>query len=143
MLYGISQLYCNILFCFPDTTPPSGFRTTGPPKRTNERVATFGWRTSEDSNYECYLDNQVDPTNCGDGTSGEFRTNSLGDGPHNFSVMATDDLGNTAPIVNSKWTVGTFHKANSTCDEKCSKSKTFWRSSQNYFVLALFCTLHS
>jgi hypothetical protein len=26
------------------------------------------------------------------------------------------------------------------CDEKCSKP---WRSSQNYFVFALFCSLHS
>jgi hypothetical protein len=29
------------------------------------------------------------------------------------------------------------------CDEKCSKPKVFWRSAQNYFVLALFRGLHS
>jgi hypothetical protein len=29
------------------------------------------------------------------------------------------------------------------CNEKCSKLKIFWRSSQNHFVFALFSSLYS
>jgi hypothetical protein len=29
------------------------------------------------------------------------------------------------------------------CDEKCSNVKSFWRSSQNHFVLALICSLYT
>ena len=92
---------------FSDTTPPTGFATSGPPKRTNKPRATFRWRTNEDSNYDCYLDNQADPTVCGSGTNGEFTTSSLPDGEHEFSIVATDSHGNKAPVVNSKWTIGT------------------------------------
>ena len=91
---------------FADTTVPTGFMTTGPPRRTNRPRATFGWRSSEDAKYECYLDNQADPIDCGEGTAGQFSTDALPDGRHSFSVVATDDLGNSAPIVNSTWTIG-------------------------------------
>lgn len=89
-----------------DTTPPTGFAVTGPPRRTNKPRATFKWQTSEDANYDCFLDDQADPVKCGAGTNGVFTTEPLPDGEHDFSVVATDNLGNKAPIFNSKWTVG-------------------------------------
>ena len=41
-----------------------------------------------------------------------------------------------------------FFSMSRICDEKCSKPKIFYlafgpRSSQNYFVLALFCSLYN
>lgn len=94
------------MFYFLDTTPPTGFVVTGPPRRTNKPEATFSWRTSEDADFECYLNNQVNSTKCGEGTNGFVTTQPLEDGKHNFSVVATDDLGNKAHVVNASWTVG-------------------------------------
>ncbi|XP_028410633.1 uncharacterized protein LOC114533322 [Dendronephthya gigantea] len=99
----------NDPYSFPfdvDTTPPTGFAVTGPPRRTNKQRATFKWRTSEDANYDCLLD-QNDPVKCGAGENGVFTTEPLPDGEHDFSVVATDNLGNKAPIFDSKWTVDT------------------------------------
>ena len=80
--------------------------TSAPPKRTSNPRATFRWRTSEDAKYKCYLNNEISPIDCGRGRNGEFTTDSLPDKKHEFSVVATDELGNSAPVVNATWTVG-------------------------------------
>lgn len=115
------------IFIYVDTTPPTGFATTGPPRRTNKPRATFAWRTSENSDFKCYLDDQ-NPIDCGEGDTGQHTTNPLPDGDHDFSVVATDNLGNKAPVVNSTWTVG-----------RCIPTYDFCERPQLLWILLLLC----
>ena len=88
----------------PDTTPPETKITFGPSGLSGSSYAAFAFTSSESgSTFACSLD------------GGAFRRclsptsyAGLSDGPHTFSVRATDVAGNTDPTpAERSWTVDT------------------------------------
>ena len=88
----------------PDTTPPDTVITSGPSGVVASTSASFKFSASEStSKFECALDGRPFAP-CG---SPKWY-GRLGDGPHEFSVRATDSAGNTDPTPASRsWTVDT------------------------------------
>jgi hypothetical protein len=84
-----------------DTAPPSATVTSGPPALTNSKTATFTF-TSNDPNatFKCTKDGGTAYA-C---TSPKVYT-SVADGPHTFTVTATDQAGNSATSATWSWTV--------------------------------------
>ena len=75
----------------PDTTPPDTTITSGPTGTTSNSSPSFGFTSSEaGSTFECRLDSGA----WSDGKPPKSYS-SLPDGPHTFSVRATDSAGNT------------------------------------------------
>jgi dienelactone hydrolase len=85
-----------------DTTAPQTTIQSGPPSPTTDTSASFTFTASEDSTFACSLDEGT-AVPCSSGVS----YGSLGQGPHQFSVAATDTVGNTdlSPATWA-WTVG-------------------------------------
>jgi large repetitive protein len=84
-----------------DTAPPSATITAGPPSLTNSKTATFTF-TSNDPNatFKCSKDGAT-AYSC---TSPKVYT-SLSDGPHTFTVTATDQAGNSSAGTTWSWMV--------------------------------------
>ena len=91
-----------------DTTPPDTTITSGPTGTVNTATATFDFTATEaGSTFACTLDGGA-PTPC---TTGVAYTD-LTDGPHTFTVAATDAANNTDPTPATRtWTVSTATSA--------------------------------
>ncbi len=88
----------------PDLTPPDTAITSGPSGTVDVTTATFGFTSTEaGSTFACTVDGGA-PAPC---TSGVTFT-GLADGPHTFTVAATDPANNTDPTPATRtWTVDT------------------------------------
>ena len=88
----------------PDTTPPDTTITSNPENPSPETTGTFTFVSSEGaSTFECSLDSSQ-WTFCQSPKSYP----GLDEGPHSFSVKATDAAGNTDPTpANYLWTIDT------------------------------------
>ena len=76
-----------------DTQPPNTTIDSGPSGTTNNASPSFGFSSSEgSSSFECRLDSES-WSSC----SSPKDYSNLPDGPHTFSVRATDQAGNTDP----------------------------------------------
>ncbi len=71
-----------------DTTPPTVTFKQRPPPETAETMPTFGFTASEPATFACVLDGTPQPC-----SSPYTVPVPLGDGPHTFEVIATDQLG--------------------------------------------------
>ncbi len=76
------------------------------PETINKTKGTFNWKSSEPATFLCALDEDEEGTDCGEGTIGEYLTPTLADGEHEFRLLVEDMVGNLAPLVRSKFTVG-------------------------------------
>ena len=77
-----------------DMTPPETTVDSGPAGPTNDSTPTFSFSSSESgSSFEC----QVDSGAYAPCSSPDTTAPRLPDGPHTFSVRATDAAGNTDP----------------------------------------------
>lgn len=86
-----------------DTQPPEIVGLDGPEELTNETAATFDFECSKDDcDYTCSLDGG-DPESCSPAHTYE----DLDDGDYQFSVYATDELGNEGDEAVWAWTVDT------------------------------------
>ena len=72
-----------------DTTPPDTTITEGPAETVGNDSATFSFSASEESTFECRLDEE-DFTSCDSGIT----YTGLSLGSHTFEVQATDEAGN-------------------------------------------------
>lgn len=86
----------------PDTTPPVTSITAGPTGTVSSTSASFSFAANEPASFACSLDGGP----AADCTS-PATYSGLGDGPHSFSVTATDTAGNVAAPVTRSWTVDT------------------------------------
>jgi hypothetical protein len=93
-----------ILDLSPDTTPPETTIDPGPSGTISSRDVSFTFSSSEaGSRLECSLDSAA-YTEC----TSPMSLTGLSDGPHTFSVKATDAAGNTdASPPSTTWTVDT------------------------------------
>jgi hypothetical protein len=74
-----------------DTTPPNTTITSGPSGPTNDATPAFGFTSSESgSAFACRVDSAAYAA-----CTSPWTTPALADGPHAFSVRATDAAGNT------------------------------------------------
>jgi hypothetical protein len=86
-----------------DRTPPETEIEGAPPDPSAERVAELVFRASEDgATFACSLDRSAFEPCTSPRTYAD-----LVDGPHAFSVLATDAAGNTGPPVSHTWVVDT------------------------------------
>jgi PKD domain len=84
-----------------DTTPPQTTITSGPTGTTPSMAAAFEFTASEQSTFECSLDDAPF-----DACASPATYSGLGDGSHTFRVRATDRVGNTDPTpAEQTWTV--------------------------------------
>jgi Divergent InlB B-repeat domain len=75
----------------PDNTPPETNITGGPTGDTTDSTPTFTFTSSEPgSSFSCQIDSDT-PVDC----SSPYTTAVLSEGPHTFSVAATDTADNT------------------------------------------------
>jgi hypothetical protein len=87
----------------PDTTPPQTTITSDAPDPASTS-ATFTFTASEQSTFECSLDDAAFASCTSPATY-----SALADGPHTFRVRAVDRAGNTDPTpAEQDWTVDTF-----------------------------------
>ncbi|MGH2724087.1 MAG: Ig-like domain-containing protein [Actinomycetota bacterium] len=84
-----------------DTVPPEVEITSGPQALTNQADASFTFTAEEGAATECDLDG-AGFAPCGSGVA----YTELGEGPHTFTVRATDAAGNSA-TDSFGWTVDT------------------------------------
>jgi predicted outer membrane repeat protein len=86
-----------------DTVAPDTTIDSTPADPSNDRSPTFGFSAGEAASFECQLDESGwAPCSSGDTFAG------LADGPHTFSVRATDAAGNgEAEPASYTWTVDT------------------------------------
>ena len=94
-----------LIFIFSDTTPPS-VTIENIPSLSNKPQLTIAWKTDEPAKFQCTLDGIQQE--CGRGDRSSFPTRKLNDGEHLFELQATDRLGNKAPLVIRRFTIGTF-----------------------------------
>ena len=103
---GTSGYYWHneISFSSSDTTAPETNIDSGPSGTVNHDSATFAFSSSEaNSTFECSVDGAAFGA-----CSSPQGYSSLADGPHTFSVRATDAAGNTDASPDSHtWTVDT------------------------------------
>ena len=85
-----------------DTTPPAASVDTHPASLSNSSAATFAFSATESSTFQCKLD-----TGSYAACTSPITYNSLADGPHTFSVEATDRAGNTGTAASYGWTIDT------------------------------------
>jgi hypothetical protein len=84
-----------------DTAPPTATITGNPLQFTKDHSSTFTFTSSEaGSTFKCWKDDGS-PSAC---TSPKVYS-WLGDGPHDFSVTATDPAGNTSASADYAWTI--------------------------------------
>ena len=91
---------------FLDTNPPI-VEFTGDLPSFSKKSIRFSWKSTEDSKFECALDDETKFEPCGEGLTGKRRLLNLPEGTHTFYVRARDKLDNVNddPISHS-WTVG-------------------------------------
>jgi hypothetical protein len=79
-----------------DSVPPETTITAGPSGLTKDRTPTFGFVSVPDATFECQVDSGAFA-----GCASPFTTVNLSDGPHTFTVRATDLATNveTTPAV--------------------------------------------
>jgi Ca2+-binding RTX toxin-like protein len=79
-----------------DTMPPDTTIDTGPTDGStiNDPTPTWTFSSEAGATFTCQIDAQT-PVACNSGT---FTSPSLGDGPHTFTVVASDAAGNADPI---------------------------------------------
>jgi hypothetical protein len=88
-----------------DSGPPNTFITSAPSATTASTDADFEYGASEQSNFQCKLDDGAFGA-CGSGSTGSKSYASLADGPHTFTVRATDMDGNAdATPATSTWEI--------------------------------------
>jgi hypothetical protein len=86
-----------------DTKNPVVTLDNEPPNPTNQTSATFSFESSKNpSTYKCKLDGGAFET-CTSPKS--YGPAVLGEGPHTFSVEATDSLNHTGPVTSYDWTI--------------------------------------
>lgn len=85
-----------------DNKAPELVLTTRPERSSS--TPKFEWRSSEDVTFECSLDDD-DFAWCGNGTTGSWKMNDVGDGRHKFSVRGKDINGNTGTHTHT-WVIG-------------------------------------
>jgi hypothetical protein len=88
-----------------DSGAPETSITSGPEdgEATNQTSVTFGYSSTEASDYTCALDDE--PVNCHlilRATSSSTNLTGLADGSHTFTVVATDAAGNQDPTPASR-----------------------------------------
>jgi ELWxxDGT repeat protein len=76
-----------------DTTPPDVHFTSGPAGLTNDSTPTFGFAMSEAGTLQCRTDGSQFA-----GCTSPSTTAALTDGPHTFTVRATDTAGNRSTV---------------------------------------------
>ena len=87
-----------------DTTPPDTAIDTGPSGTSSDNSPSFTFSSSEPgSSFECSFDSG----NRFDCSSGTVRFTRLTDGPHTFSVTATDTAANTGPTATRSFGIDT------------------------------------
>ena len=84
-----------------DTLGPATAITGKPGNPSNNPSPTFSFMSSEDASFVCLLDGSATPCTSPAGYSG------MPDGPHTFSVRATDAAGNTGAETAYSWTIET------------------------------------
>jgi hypothetical protein len=85
-----------------DGTSPQATITEKPSNPSNVKSPTFAFTATEPSTFECKLDAGAFVT-CSAPTSYP----NLADGPHTFTVRATDIVGNLGAVVSYAWTIDT------------------------------------
>ena len=84
-----------------DSGPPETTITSGPTGATSDATPIFGFDSSEaGSSFRCAVDGAALGACSGPGST--HTSASLADGPHSFSVEATDPAGNVDPSVASR-----------------------------------------
>ena len=84
-----------------DTVKPTTAITGKPGNPSNNPSPSFSFTSSEDGSFVCLLDGSATPCTSPAGYSG------LSDGPHAFSVRATDVAGNSGVETAYGWTIET------------------------------------
>ena len=84
-----------------DTVGPTTAFTAKPGNPSNSTSPSFSFTSNEDATFVCLLDGSATPCTPPVGYSG------LQDGPHAFSVRATDAAGNTGAETIHSWTIET------------------------------------
>ena len=77
-----------------------------PPQKTNGSPQ-FTWRSSEQAQFTCSLDNGPYKP-CGSGMNGRWDKNNVGNGLHILSVRGEDGVGNVGRPTTHSWRVGKF-----------------------------------
>lgn len=65
-----------------------------PNPSTPQRDLGVTWKSSEDSEFECALDDPTEYEACGKGKTGAFQRDDLPDGKHKLYVRGIDEVGN-------------------------------------------------
>jgi hypothetical protein len=88
-----------------DTTGPTTTIEDGPPAQSGSDSASIEFSGDEPATFECRLDSaeELDFEVC----TTPAPLSSLGEGPHDFDIRATDTLGNPGATVTHSWTVDT------------------------------------
>ena len=81
------------------------------PKTLNKSKAQFNWKSNEPSRFRCALDDNEVGEECGEGRDGEYLTPTLVDGEHEFRLLVEDMVGNLAPLIRSKFTIGIYYSS--------------------------------
>ena len=88
-----------------DTNPPD-IEFEGDLPSFSKKTMPFSWRATEDSQFECALDDMANFAPCGRGMTGSQRLRDLTEGRHTFYVRAKDQLDNVGRPISHTWTVG-------------------------------------
>ena len=67
--------------------------------------AAIPWKSTKQATFKCSLENGHFE-DCGAGTSGTWKKESLGDGRHGLGVKGIDSVGNEGPSATHIWIVG-------------------------------------
>ena len=102
MAYIIRSCFPN----FPDTNAPNVTILEPFPKKTTVPVLTVRWTSDEEAKYYCAVDDVTRPVLCGYGKEGQWTTPTMPDGEHTFFLIPEDKLGNKAPSLSRKWSIG-------------------------------------
>jgi hypothetical protein len=121
-----------------DTVPPTATITQKPANPSNDTSPVFAFTASEAATFQCRLDDAAF------GSCASPRSYSAGDGPHTFTVKATDAAGNTGQASHG-WTIDTVAPTTTITsgpsDPSGVKSATFEFSASE--AATLRCTLDS
>jgi hypothetical protein len=102
-----------------DGTSPQAAITEKPSNPSNVNSPPFAFTANEASTFECKLDTGAFAT-----CSAPKSYPNLTDGPHTFTVRATDIVGNLGAPVSYGWTVDTFAPTTAITEKPSSLSNT-------------------